>query len=233
MASTPRGPRPQLPTELKSMILALIHHSRELALLAQADSTFQVLAETRLYRYLDVSDDDMERTTMCLESIRSRPTLASYVQTIYVDMWNPLEKYPKMMLLLFDAFEITKGVKKIHINAYSGSPEPFINSYFKRLQVYSSFNFLTAPQLEELSREGPGLMKLNTIRSPELPNLDPLCLQLDSRHNETMKYIGINLSWKLDDEEVIGIVKRISQRYLDLATLRIVRTPLKQVSKSF
>ncbi|KAG8956219.1 hypothetical protein FRC04_004295 [Tulasnella sp. 424] len=217
-----------LPVELRALVVEHLNARRDLAALIQSHSSFKQMGEKRLYHYIDVSDDDPARSIMCLLVVINRPEdVARYVKTVLVEMYDDFERWPPMKQLFTKALTMMPNVGRVVMQAYRGSETPLIGCNIDRLEAYSGRALLTAQQLDQLSQNGPGLIKLNIGMSPLLPDRRLICLDLDPRHRETLRHLRINLAYS-EDEDVIKIVAKIAQLYPYLRAFHILRVPFQE-----
>ncbi|KAG9050222.1 hypothetical protein FS837_006893 [Tulasnella sp. UAMH 9824] len=210
-----------LPSELKAQVVEYLDARRDLAAVIQAHSSFKYFAEKRLYHYIDISDDDPYRSTLCLQVVTSRPSdIATYVQAVVVEMYSDFAKWPCMKTLLVKALGMMPNAKRVKFHAYRGSEAVFADSCIDRLEAYSGRALLSAEQLDHLSRNAPGLVKLDIPQSPLVPDKCPVYLDLDPRHRKTLRHLRINLVYT-PDRTVLEIVAKIAHFYPDLQAFHI------------
>lgn len=215
-----------LPVELRALVVGHLDARRDLAVLIQSHSSFKKMAEKRLYHYIDVADDDPLRSIMCLRVVISRPEdVALYVKTVFVEMCGHFGECMKQ--LFTKALTMMPNVGRVVMQSYRGSEVPLIGCNIRRLEAYSGRALLTAQQLDQLSRNGPGLIKLDICMTPLLSGRRLICLDLDPRHRETLRHLRINLAYS-DGEDVIKIVANIAQLYPYLRAFHILRIPLAE-----
>lgn len=216
-----------LPSELKAQIVEYLDARRDLAVLIQAHSSFKYFAEKRLYNYIDVSDDDPYRSMLCLQVVLNRPSdIATYVQAVLVEMYSDFNKWPTMKLLFTRALKIMGNVKRVNFHAYRGSEDVFGECCIKSLEAYTGRALLPAEQLDKLSQDGPGLVKIDVGQSPLAPDKHPVYLDLAPRHRKTLRHLRVNLVYT-SDKGVLEILAKVAQLYPDLQALHIVRSPLE------
>ncbi|KAG8893086.1 hypothetical protein FRC00_011073, partial [Tulasnella sp. 408] len=210
-----------LPSELKAQIVEYLDARRDLAAVIQAHSSFKYFAEKRLYHYIDISDDDPYRSMLCLQVVTSRPSdIATYVQAVVVEMYSDFAKWPCMKELLVKALSMMANAKRIKFHAYRGSEAVLADCCIDRLEAYSGRALLSGQQLDHLSRNAPGLVKLDIGQSPLVPDKCPVYLDLDPRHRKTLRHLRINLVYT-PDRTVLEIVAKIAHFYPDLQAFHI------------
>ncbi|KAG8935403.1 hypothetical protein FRC01_000009 [Tulasnella sp. 417] len=224
----PAKHKPTLPSELKAEIIDYLETRRDLAAVIRAHSSFQYFAEKRLYHYIDISDDDPYRSLLCLQVVTSRPSdIATYVQALLVEMYSDFDRWPGLKPLFVQALSMMKNVKRLKFHAYRGTEAVFHDTCINSLDAYSGRNLLATHQLDHLSRNAPGLVKLDLGWSPLVPDKPPVYLELGPRHQKTLRYLRINLAYS-PDQVVLDVTAKIAQLYPDLQAFHIIRHPLEE-----
>ncbi|KAG8924597.1 hypothetical protein FRC00_004947 [Tulasnella sp. 408] len=183
-----------LPSELKAQVVEYLDARRDLAAVIQAHSSFKYFAEKRLYHYVDISDKCPYRSTLCLQVVTSRPSdIATYVEAVIVEMYSGFAKWPHMKALLVKALSMMRNATRIKFHAYRGSEAVLADCCIDRLEAYSGRALLSGQQLDYLSRNAPGLVKLDLGQSPLVPGKCPVYLDLHPRHRKTLRHLRINL----------------------------------------
>ncbi|KAG8987255.1 hypothetical protein FRB90_003497 [Tulasnella sp. 427] len=226
----PHPSPPLLPAELKMMVVEYVFYKPALAALIRAHSSFKTVAEKRLYHYIEVADDNPVRTIMCLQSVISRPKdLALYVRAVFVKMVYDFEKWFPMGPLFTQALIVMRNLTKMRLDGYKGVEEAFLQPQccVDSLVAYSGKAFLSAARLEHLSRNAPGLVKMEIGTVYLNPTRTPIWLELGARHRKTLRHLRINLA-HATDQDAVGIVATIARTYPNLKALHIQRDPLEE-----